>query len=536
MGDIYHAMLCRINCVSTYLHAGRKRVGLGVGGVGGVPREGRTCCRTSLNECPAQPSRVDLARSGSRDLMLTQEPRLVLYTLVGGWDGTLAVPSTGGCRTQMSGALWENLPEEVVERILLLLPPASVLRLRAVCRRWRILLSSADFLRFSAAATYHHHRYPPRRLPHLCLFDIHFQHQQRPSGSGTTSRISSGSSAGSGTTTKLDLSFVPRTFFEAGSPPYLTSHNGLLCLASGLPEQAFLHELAICVVNPVSREVRALPQVVLPPWLHPRGRHWVLRIIASPGRGFKVMFLLDRQSPCLASTVGLFSSSTGTWSFTSLTWADRLGHTCRFCDELVYTSQDSHLLLYTRRTGTDDGGLSFQWHQIPTPRFVMDRDFCVTRLVRHATTGGLYAVVLSKPIPSSVVVCGIWKWVEDQWHNVTILHPASRKRAWKELDRIAVHVGNQDHVSFDWDSSLLVVDDFIFVTIGTVCNVSSSKAAEELSKRMLLPRLMGFRILPSELGSVGGLQVVLEVDQIVESPPYCAQQPIHLFRPRLDVL
>nr|TKV96596.1 hypothetical protein SEVIR_9G438400v2 [Setaria viridis] len=51
-----------------------------------------------------------------------------------------------------------NLPKEILLEILLLLPPKSILRCRAVCKAWRAVTSDRAFL------LAHHRRQPPRRL------------------------------------------------------------------------------------------------------------------------------------------------------------------------------------------------------------------------------------------------------------------------------------------------------------------------------------------------------------------------------------
>ncbi|CAN6313094.1 unnamed protein product [Urochloa humidicola] len=51
-----------------------------------------------------------------------------------------------------------NLPEEILSEILLLLPPKSILRCRAVCKTWRAVTSDRAFL------LAHHRRQPSRRL------------------------------------------------------------------------------------------------------------------------------------------------------------------------------------------------------------------------------------------------------------------------------------------------------------------------------------------------------------------------------------
>ncbi|KAF8758130.1 hypothetical protein HU200_010645 [Digitaria exilis] len=51
-----------------------------------------------------------------------------------------------------------DLPKDILSEILLLLPPKSILRCRAVCKAWCAVTSDRDFL------LAHHRRQPPRRL------------------------------------------------------------------------------------------------------------------------------------------------------------------------------------------------------------------------------------------------------------------------------------------------------------------------------------------------------------------------------------
>ncbi|CAM6081583.1 unnamed protein product [Calypogeia fissa] len=85
----------------------------------------------------------------------------LLLRLVGGECYGAVSTST----TEMDTTLWSTLLEELLPRVLLFLPFISKLRFRAVCKEWRRLLSSSDYIKENTSAILH-----PPRAPLVCAY------------------------------------------------------------------------------------------------------------------------------------------------------------------------------------------------------------------------------------------------------------------------------------------------------------------------------------------------------------------------------
>lgn len=73
-----------------------------------------------------------------------------------------ASSSSSNC-TAIDSRIWRNLPQPLLDRILMFLPPPAFFRARCVCRRWYAFLYSNAFLKL-------HCRLAPRR-DWLIFFD-----------------------------------------------------------------------------------------------------------------------------------------------------------------------------------------------------------------------------------------------------------------------------------------------------------------------------------------------------------------------------
>eukprot|EP00250_Pteridium_aquilinum_P013248 c21228_g1_i1 orf=345-1607(+) len=73
-----------------------------------------------------------------------------LNTKLRGFEEEAVVVSPGSAspkENRLQGSTWEDLPEELVDRVLAWLPPVCLIRLRRVCRRWHAIVNEHAFLR-----------------------------------------------------------------------------------------------------------------------------------------------------------------------------------------------------------------------------------------------------------------------------------------------------------------------------------------------------------------------------------------------------
>ncbi|KAI5069883.1 hypothetical protein GOP47_0016184 [Adiantum capillus-veneris] len=128
----------------------------------------------------------------------------------------------------MDVRIWSSLPEDIIEKVLAWLPLTSVLRFRAVCRRWNSVLLSGRFLSS-------HSKSSPRRQPCFLLCTIgQFACTYDPSLGKWL------------------------TLLKPTSPgaSVIASTGSLLCLGNQVTECRVLS-----VYNPITRSLRHLPEM-----------------------------------------------------------------------------------------------------------------------------------------------------------------------------------------------------------------------------------------------------------------------------------
>ncbi|XP_048574578.1 F-box only protein 13-like [Triticum urartu] len=178
-------------------------------------------------------------------------------------------PATNGGKRRCSRPCLGDIHEDMLERVLARLPPASFFRLRAVCREWRAVAASATFLDACA-------RVPPRDPWFLML-------SERPHpvvAFDTDGRSWNACRA------------------PTGSMPVAAS--------GGLVLYSVLATGALCVSNPLTGASRALPT---PPQGQGQGVPQ-LHAIAMYGSPYRVA-LFTGELPDLSMAV--FDSSEGSW-------------------------------------------------------------------------------------------------------------------------------------------------------------------------------------------------------------------------------
>ncbi|KAF0901616.1 hypothetical protein E2562_003587 [Oryza meyeriana var. granulata] len=138
-----------------------------------------------------------------------------------------------------------DIPEEIVEQILLRLPVKSILRFRSVCRSWHAMVADPRFVRLQL-----HHSTAARRRPPSMLVLQHWRKPQewkgtigffRYPGHGTTAEFAHERAWSSLVDTDLDL-------------PLKSLHcNGLVLVCSAGSSS----EIFVC--NPATKELAVLP-------------------------------------------------------------------------------------------------------------------------------------------------------------------------------------------------------------------------------------------------------------------------------------
>ncbi|CAM6085804.1 unnamed protein product [Calypogeia fissa] len=184
----------------------------------------------------------------------------------------------------MDTAVWKNLPENLVERIFPFLPLHSLLRFRAVCKRWKALLHCPTFLQCW-------HRGPSvKREPPWLIF--------RGSARECVAYIPS-----------LDRwSKIPLSFLPSPRVRVVASAGGLLCVRR--------RDDSLMVLNPFTKTYLSLSPKLCK-WKYP-----IVGMVAtdrnSDANGefsFKIIVAGSHGVPTPDLTTEVYDSSSHSWSF-----------------------------------------------------------------------------------------------------------------------------------------------------------------------------------------------------------------------------
>lgn len=285
---------------------------------------------------------------------------------------------------EMSGGLWGALPEELVERVLLMLPPKIQAQFQAVCQKWRRLLTSPDFLHQSAWRCL-------KTDLSLCLANLEIASMRSRYGRLKSYRLSMPES--------LEAKHV--------DPFYRSWVSGFLCLWSYIGVQPC--DLHISLVNPANRTWTELPVLQL------KSRYARESIVVAPGRDsdFSVIVrCIQAVGSTLSETVYSFSvycSKSGVWQTTSPP---------QDCVEGTFFSRNhfwkGKLYMFAlERNHTDLMILSGDDGRFL--RRISGLQASVKRLVEHQ--GTVYCVA------GTEASCSIWRLNEskDEWTQVSVL-------------------------------------------------------------------------------------------------------------------
>jgi len=140
--------------------------------------------------------------------------------------------------------IWGSLPDDVLDRVIARMPLPTLIRMQMVCKKWRIKLRTASFIRLyefecERPRTEWFLTFGNQKTGTVCFaYDVHLSKWLT-----------------------LPLGFLP---FELTNRSPLAAADGLICLGAGWNRGVMPSKLVIC--NPVSRFWR---DVALPPQLDP---------------------------------------------------------------------------------------------------------------------------------------------------------------------------------------------------------------------------------------------------------------------------
>ncbi|KAG6743037.1 hypothetical protein NC652_038339 [Populus alba x Populus x berolinensis] len=262
---------------------------------------------------------------------------------------------------QMEDNIWAMLPEDLLNEILLRVPPFMIFRLRSVCKRWNSILQDSCFLKF--------HSQVPSHGPCLLTF---WKNLQTPQCSVFSLPLKAWY--------RIPFTFLPQwAFWLVGSSA------GLVCF-SGLDGLTF--KTLVC--NPLTQTWRTLPG------MHYNQQRQLIMVVDRIDRSFKVIatgdIFGDRSLP-----TEVYDSKLDRWSLHQIMPAVNLcSSKMAYCDSRLYLETLSPLGLMMYRL--DPG----YWEHIPArfPRSLLDGYLVAGTQKRLFLVGriGLYSTLQSMRI------------------------------------------------------------------------------------------------------------------------------------------
>ncbi|CAK9199185.1 unnamed protein product [Sphagnum troendelagicum] len=283
---------------------------------------------------------------------------------------------TAGVPVELDPKIWSKLPEEVVERVLVHLPLQSLVRMRAVCKKWDHYVFTGAFAKMRAETTLP----PPPQKPWIVM----------------TSTEKSLFAYDSGMDTWHDVP-IP---FNAQELHVVASAGGLLCFSN-----AWFQWPGMYVCNPMTQKWRQLPPM----------NTWMISTVgmvyeeAATPASFKVLVCGRREDHGMITEV--YDSKTNLWTVGSTpTPAARKygGDASLWCDGVFYCLTFPFstlcLLAYDLQQGS--------WHELPVrmPAPIMSPSLveCKGRLM---LVGGIEEQMVFK-IQIWELDSKKWEWIE----------------------------------------------------------------------------------------------------------------------------
>lgn len=150
----------------------------------------------------------------------------------------------------MDGEVWGSMPHDILEKILLLLPAASQVRFRAVCKAWQLKLQSQEFRERSAALAFSSGTFLcglVYRMEGDWWQDKHMHYNSRHK------------------VLQLSFPYLPVCLLDflrkcrGSRQRFFFVQNGLVALEARIPDYR------LCVINPVNGTWRELPYAPISP-------------------------------------------------------------------------------------------------------------------------------------------------------------------------------------------------------------------------------------------------------------------------------
>lgn len=129
----------------------------------------------------------------------------------------------------MEPAVWSRMPDDLMWRVLVLVPVAKRFQFQAVSHKWRQALTSADFRARCAAAG-------PRDMDERVVACVSPAEYTGSTSSTTTGSTTTGSSDSS-KVVHMDLSFVPRSFWKSNTYNVVAAGAGLVVISNNSERQ-----------------------------------------------------------------------------------------------------------------------------------------------------------------------------------------------------------------------------------------------------------------------------------------------------------
>lgn len=159
--------------------------------------------------------------------------------MAGMWITRLGIKPHEKGEAPLRGDIWSSLPDDIFDSVVARLPLQSLVRMTSVCKKWKIKLRTASFIRQCELES-------TENAP-TEWFLTFGQHQKvAPVAFGYDIRLSKWHS--------LPLGFLP---FDLTPKSLLAAADGLICLGVGSKHGSMPTQLVIC--NPVSRFWRDVP-------------------------------------------------------------------------------------------------------------------------------------------------------------------------------------------------------------------------------------------------------------------------------------
>ncbi|KAL2642633.1 hypothetical protein R1flu_010220 [Riccia fluitans] len=229
----------------------------------------------------------------------SQEERLGVLRLVDGTYGPLEIDMDAQetVNVEMDPKVWSELPEHLMDNILVWLPLPNFLRMRVVCKKWGTLMHSSSFLQLCSEV--------PAQAPFFLMYADLFQQRY---------------AAYNPSLNKWHL--LPLSCFLSGPSlsqfVVLAAAGGLLCLggvSGSVPhgrngyvvDQVTMGDRNLYVSNPITKARRKLP-----PMLRMQNPYIVGMVIDSAKKSYKILVAQDGEHLKLQ----VYDSVSNSWQLT----------------------------------------------------------------------------------------------------------------------------------------------------------------------------------------------------------------------------